>query len=103
MFNRLLILFLWAMIASACLTDEEKPQTLTLDPSSLTLSVGETKEVQIIGGKAPFTVLKNSIIIETRINGAVLTVKATDKTGSAHVTITSSDGGQAGLPVTVSQ
>lgn len=93
------IFSLLSLIFMAC-AEESLSQKPVLSPSSLTLSVGETKEVSISGGVSPYTPYYTGNTISVKSYGSSLSVTG-KKTGTASVAVTGDDGGSATLSVTV--
>ena len=73
--------------------------TLSFSQNSLTLSSGQTIPITVSGGNGIYTVTNNtnSSIIATSINGSVISLNALGITGTASLTVCSSDMSACGI------
>lgn len=75
--------------------------SVSLSPSSLSLSIGQSNTVSILGGSASYiAVPSNSSIVSTSLSGNMLTINALS-TGTASVSVCATTGGCSNLMVTV--
>lgn len=75
---------------------------LTLSQPKLSLDINKSGSITIEGGAAPYTAVSSASEVTTSISGSTLTVASTNAEGVADITITSSEGFEAILPVIVS-
>ncbi|MDR2415868.1 MAG: hypothetical protein LBD75_04640 [Candidatus Peribacteria bacterium] len=95
-----LIIFSILLFTMGCEKKDEITNPI-LSESSVTIQEGETKEIKISGGQAPYMVqtIPEGVAI-TSISNSTLSITGT-KTGNTIATIKGSDGGNAKLSITV--
>ncbi|MBI5530197.1 MAG: hypothetical protein HY918_01725 [Candidatus Doudnabacteria bacterium] len=74
-------------------------QALTFSVNNLTVTPGQSVPVTISGGTGTYTVLNNSnsSVIQTSINGSVITLSTTATSGSSAITVCSSNMNSCGI------
>lgn len=86
--------------ASAYVTVQNSgAKTLTFSQSNLTIASGQSSEVTILNSSGNYTILNNSnpSIIQASINNAIITLTASNNSGSAALTVCQSDMSGCGI------
>jgi hypothetical protein len=99
------LLLLFSLAIAGCgkenTAPDERPQTPSLSPSTVTVEEEKAVEVTVSGGKSPYTAsISPAGVAALSLSGNKLSVTGV-KAGSAVATVKGSDGGSATLQVTV--
>ena len=90
-----------AIILTGCKDDEKDPVAPTFDPASASVVAGNTVQVSITGGEAPFELAGGDAgIARTSVSGSTISIEGV-AAGSTNVTVIGNDNGRATLSVSV--
>ncbi len=78
---------------------ENGSQTITFNQNNLTVPTGETATVDVSGGTGVYTITgnSNSSVVNASVNGDVVTLYASNVTGSTSITVCSSNSSSCGV------